>query len=159
MWLQAPVDEVVVRPLRYNACMDVLDSDHKPVWALLALDVPVTNQQKKRRMCSHFLKQAFEQETAAAGKPALQMSCETVRLSQVSSSCYSAGKAALHMSCEIVRLSQVGSSYSSAGTPALQMSCETVRLSQTSSSCYSAGKPSLQMPCETVRLSQVSSPC
>lgn len=65
--------------------MDVIDSDHKPVWATLAVDVPVTDQSKKRRMCSHFLKQSFEQETAAAGKPALQMSCETVRLSQVSS--------------------------------------------------------------------------
>ena len=159
MWLQAPVDEVVVRPLRYNACMDVIDSDHKPVWALLALDVPVTNQQKKRRMCSHFLKQAFEQETAAAGKPALQMSCETVRLSQVSASCYSAGTPALQMSCETVSLSQMSSFCCSVGTPALQMSCETVRLSQMRSSCCYAGTPALQMSCETVRLSQVSSPC
>lgn len=74
-----------MRALRYNACKDVLDSDHKPVWAILALDVPVTDQQKKRRMCSHILKHSLAQETAAAGKPALQMSCETVRLSQVSS--------------------------------------------------------------------------
>ena len=80
--LQAAVDEVVVKALKYNACLDVIDSDHKPVWALLALDVPVTNQEKKRRMCSHILKQAAAQGQSL-DRPALQLSCDSVQLNQV----------------------------------------------------------------------------
>ena len=120
-----------MRALHYNACMDVIDSDHKPVWALLALDVPVTDQHKKRRMCSHFLKQSFEQETAAAGKPALQMSCETVRLSQVGCSMFQRHSMS-HSICdpegvfeEIVGLSQVGCYHKCTA-----MGCEARRLSQ-----------------------------
>ena len=82
-WLtQAPVNEVVVRATRYSACVDVIDSDHKPVWALLALDVPVTNQEKKRRMCSHILKHSSAAERAP-DRPTLQLSSDTVQLSQV----------------------------------------------------------------------------
>ena len=80
--LQAPVNEVVVRALKYSACIDVIDSDHKPVWALLALDVPVTNQEKKRRMCSHILKHTAAQGQAPSG-PALQLSSDSVKLNQV----------------------------------------------------------------------------
>ncbi|KAL0054630.1 hypothetical protein WJX82_000216 [Trebouxia sp. C0006] len=76
-----PVDEVVVRAIKYSSCLDVIDSDHKPVWALLALDVPVTNQEKKRRMCSHILKHTAAQGQAPAS-PALQLSSDTVSLSQ-----------------------------------------------------------------------------
>ena len=82
--LQLPVDEVVVRAIQYSSCLDVIDSDHKPVWALLALDVPVTNQEKKRRMCSHILKHTAAQGQAPAS-PALQLSSDTVSLSQVQS--------------------------------------------------------------------------
>ncbi len=82
--LQLPVDEVVVRAIKYSSCLDVIDSDHKPVWALLALDVPVTNQEKKRRMCSHILKHTAAQGQAPAS-PALQLSSDTVSLSQVGS--------------------------------------------------------------------------
>jgi hypothetical protein len=82
--LQLPVDEVVVRAIKYSSCLDVIDSDHKPVWALLALDVPVTNQEKKRRMCSHILKHTAAQGQAPAS-PALQLSSDTVSLSQVQS--------------------------------------------------------------------------
>ncbi|KAL3132931.1 hypothetical protein ABBQ38_006845 [Trebouxia sp. C0009 RCD-2024] len=78
---QAPVDEVVVKALKYSACVDVIESDHKPVWALLALDVPVTNQEKKRRMCSHILKRAANQGQAPE-RPALQVSCDSVQLKQ-----------------------------------------------------------------------------
>lgn len=80
--LQLPVDEVVVRAIKYSSCLDVIDSDHKPVWAVLALDVPVTNQEKKRRMCSHILKHTAAQGQAPAS-PALQLSSDTVNLSQV----------------------------------------------------------------------------
>ncbi len=80
--LQLPVDEVIVRAIKYSSCLDVIDSDHKPVWALLALDVPVTNQEKKRRMCSHILKHTAAQGQAPAS-PALQLSSDTVSLSQV----------------------------------------------------------------------------
>lgn len=82
--MQAPVDEVVVKALKYSACLDVNDSDHKPVWALLAVDLPVTNQEKKRRMCSHILKQTAAQGQAAE-RPALQLSCESVQLNKVRS--------------------------------------------------------------------------
>ena len=80
--LQASAEEVVVKALKYRACVDVIDSDHKPVWALLALDVPVTNQEKKRRMCSHILKQTAAQGQAP-DRPALQASCDSVQLNQV----------------------------------------------------------------------------
>ena len=80
--LQASAEEIVVKALKYSACMDVTDSDHKPVWALLALDVPVTNQEKKRRMCSHILKQTIAQGQAP-DRPALQASCYSVQLNQV----------------------------------------------------------------------------
>ena len=80
--MQAPVDEVVVKAVKYSACVDVIESDHKPVWALLALDVPVTNQEKKRRMCSHILKQAANQGQAPE-RPALQVSRDSVQLKQV----------------------------------------------------------------------------
>lgn len=80
--MQAAVDEVVVKALKYSACVDVIDSDHKPVWALLALEVPVTNQEKKRRMCSHILKQTANQGQALE-RPALQVSCDNVQLNQV----------------------------------------------------------------------------
>ena len=76
------MDEVVVRAVKYSACVDVIESDHKPVWALLALDVPVTNQEKKRRMCSHILKQAANQGQAPE-RPALQVSRDSVQLKQV----------------------------------------------------------------------------
>ena len=81
--LQLPVDEVVVKAIKYSSCLDVIDSDHKPVWALLALDVPVTNQEKKRRMCSHILKHTAQGQAPAS--PALQLSSDTVSLSQVQS--------------------------------------------------------------------------
>ncbi len=73
---------MVVRAIKYSSCLDVIDSDHKPVWALLALDVPVTSQDKKRRMCSHILKHTAAQGQAPAS-PALQLSSDTVSLSQV----------------------------------------------------------------------------
>ena len=73
-----------MKALKYSACVDVIDSDHKPVWALLALDVPVTNQEKKRRMCSHILKQAAAQGQAP-DRPGLQASCDSIQLNQVQS--------------------------------------------------------------------------
>ena len=79
---QAAVDEVVVRASRYSTCPDVIESDHKPVWAILELDVPVTDQQKKRRMCSHILK-AFAAKGQARGRPALHLMPSAVQLKQV----------------------------------------------------------------------------
>ena len=76
------MDEVVVKAQKYNSCLDVIDSDHKPVWALLSLDLPVTNQEKKRRMCSHILKQTAAQGQSSE-RPALKLSCDSVQLNQV----------------------------------------------------------------------------
>lgn len=82
--LQTSAEEIVVKAIKYSACVDVIDSDHKPVWALLALEVPVTNQEKKRRMCSHILKQTAAQGQAP-DRPVLQASCDSVQLNQVRS--------------------------------------------------------------------------
>ena len=71
-----------MKAMRYASCIDVIDSDHKPVWALLALDVPVTDQEKKRRMCSHIMKQHAAQAQPSE-QPALQLSSDSVELSQV----------------------------------------------------------------------------
>ena len=118
--LQASAEEVVVKALKYSACVDVIDSDHKPVWALLALDVPVTNQEKKRRMCSHILKQ-----TAAQGRgpdcPALQASCDTVQLNQVHVICWTArlsvldAQFPLRSSTRVAHLLYLGFRYTSPG--------------------------------------------
>ena len=37
-------EEVAVRPVSYQACVDVCDSDHKPVVAILAVDLPIVLQ-------------------------------------------------------------------------------------------------------------------
>ena len=42
--------EVEVRVQAYSACMDVVDSDHKPVWASLAVSLPVMKQDEQRRL-------------------------------------------------------------------------------------------------------------
>lgn len=38
------IDEVVVKPVKYDAWIDVIESDHKPVYAMLSAEVPVKNQ-------------------------------------------------------------------------------------------------------------------
>ncbi|KAK9805177.1 hypothetical protein WJX72_003678 [[Myrmecia] bisecta] len=75
------VEEISVKALAYNACLDVTESDHKPVWASLAADMPVTNQDKKRRICSHLLKAVAAKSTPAT--PSVELSASLVTLSQI----------------------------------------------------------------------------
>ena len=39
--------------------MEVTDSDHKPVWALLTVDMPVVIQDRKREGCCRLLQQGL----------------------------------------------------------------------------------------------------
>ena len=52
-------EAITVDAVAYAAGMEVNDSDHKPVWARLLVNLPVTMQDKKRRKCSHLLKDCF----------------------------------------------------------------------------------------------------
>eukprot|EP01025_Chloroclados_australasicus_P061797 TRINITY_DN811_c0_g1_i1.p1 TRINITY_DN811_c0_g1~~TRINITY_DN811_c0_g1_i1.p1 ORF type:complete len:1282 (-),score=153.48 TRINITY_DN811_c0_g1_i1:358-3852(-) len=56
--LQSDPEEIVVRALDYNCCVDVIESDHKPVWATLYAEVPVIQQEVKRRECAKILQRA-----------------------------------------------------------------------------------------------------
>lgn len=49
-------DEVVVRCRRYQALMEVCDSDHKPVFSILDVELPYMKQEKKRKKTSDILK-------------------------------------------------------------------------------------------------------
>lgn len=52
--LQEP-DEISVQSHTYDACVDVIDSDHKPVWAVLTVDFPSHIQRRKRAQCLRIL--------------------------------------------------------------------------------------------------------
>ena len=60
--------EVAVRCLQYGAWMDVVDSDHKPVFALLEVNLPVIDQAAKRRVCSQ-LQAEYAASAAGEGLP------------------------------------------------------------------------------------------
>ena len=77
-----PAAAVEVRATAYNACMDVLDSDHKPVWATLAVSLPVMKHAEQRRLVSHLFKAAVAAQAPAA--PALSLSASKISLGQVS---------------------------------------------------------------------------
>ena len=36
-------DAVAVTSLEYSSCMNVIDSDHKPVYSFLTLNIPITD--------------------------------------------------------------------------------------------------------------------
>ena len=74
-------DEIMVRPNAYNACMDVFDSDHKPVWASLAVDIPMIHHDKYRRLASHVLKAASAKATPPV--PLARISTNSIELRQV----------------------------------------------------------------------------
>ena len=72
--------EVEVRVQAYSACMDVLDSDHKPVWASLAVSLPVMKQAEQRRLVSALFARMAEGQPAT---PAASLSASKVLLGQV----------------------------------------------------------------------------
>jgi len=83
---------VAATSTEYNTCMNVIDSDHKPVFSFLSLDIPVVDMTRKRREASHMLKQCLAEQgvkqepaTGVALEPAeVQLSgsgWEAVRLS------------------------------------------------------------------------------
>lgn len=45
--------------VEYAACMEVCDSDHKPVYSRLRVSLPVTLQEERRRECSRLLKESW----------------------------------------------------------------------------------------------------
>ena len=131
---QAQADAVRVQATAYDACMDVVGSDHKPVtlapallssvsccwtatqasllyksrsmshscrrplamptrahtdsfmvrlqvWALLAVDIPVTQQERRRTICSELLRQCFAAHAPA--RPRLELCTDCINLHQV----------------------------------------------------------------------------
>jgi len=52
-------DDVHVRLLQYDCWPDVIDSDHKPVFASLEADLPVTDQHRKRTICADILEKYY----------------------------------------------------------------------------------------------------
>ncbi len=62
--------------------MEVTDSDHKPVWALLTVDMPVVIQDRKREVCCRLLQQAYA-ASAPTAEPRVEVSASDVRLHQV----------------------------------------------------------------------------
>ena len=71
-----------MRSKLYNAVMEVTDSDHKPVWALLTVDMPVVIQDRKREVCCRVLQQAYA-ASAPTAEPRVDVSAGDVRLHQV----------------------------------------------------------------------------
>ena len=71
-----------MRSKLYNAVMEVTDSDHKPVWALLTVDMPVVIQDQKREVCCRVLQQAYA-ASAPTAEPQVEVSAGDVRLHQV----------------------------------------------------------------------------
>lgn len=43
------IDDFILLPCRYDACMEVLDSDHKPVRCLLGVDLAILDEAARRR--------------------------------------------------------------------------------------------------------------
>uniref|UniRef100_A0A7S1XA16 Inositol polyphosphate-related phosphatase domain-containing protein n=1 Tax=Tetraselmis chuii TaxID=63592 RepID=A0A7S1XA16_9CHLO len=65
----------------YNACMGVIDSDHKPVFSFLSLDIPVLDMTRQRRESSHMLKQCLtDQAVSLDAVTGVSLSPETVNL-------------------------------------------------------------------------------
>ncbi|KAL4853623.1 Type II inositol polyphosphate 5-phosphatase 15 [Chlorella vulgaris] len=74
-------DEVGVRALEYSCWADVTDSDHKPVYAVLEVNLPITDQAKKRAVCSQLLKEcAAAALRGATARPACTLAPEYVKL-------------------------------------------------------------------------------
>ncbi|GAB4822767.1 hypothetical protein N2152v2_009813 [Parachlorella kessleri] len=66
-------ERVTARPLEYNTWLDVLDSDHKPVYARLEVGLPVTNWEKRRGICSELLQRCTAAEQAAGPPEGVQL--------------------------------------------------------------------------------------
>ena len=76
----AAADDIRVTcpPECYNALFEVVDSDHKPVWALLHADVPVADQSHLRGLASTLLSRG---DAALLPAPAcLRLSSQHVQL-------------------------------------------------------------------------------
>lgn len=69
------VDEIVVHCEKYDSCMGVLDSDHKPVWCLLNVSFPAFIQEKRRRYSFQILK---EEMTRVSSNVGLQLSTKFI---------------------------------------------------------------------------------
>lgn len=70
---------VVAQCCVYNCWSDVNDSDHKPVYSLLAVDIPVVDFHKKRLTCSQLLEESTS-EPAALDHSVVSLSPSSVKL-------------------------------------------------------------------------------
>ena len=69
-----------MRVQAYSACMDVVDSDHKPVWASLTLSLPVMKQDAQRRLVTRLFARLAGPPPAT---PPASLSASKVLLGQV----------------------------------------------------------------------------
>eukprot|EP00210_Caulerpa_lentillifera_P003703 g3536.t1 len=69
------VDEIVVHCESYNSCMDVVDSDHKPVWCLLNVNFPAFIQERQRRFSFEILREEMNRVSFNVG---LQLSSKFI---------------------------------------------------------------------------------
>lgn len=58
-------DDVHVRLLQYDCWPDVIDSDHKPVFASLEADLPVTDQHRKRTICADIMEKYYSHNSTS----------------------------------------------------------------------------------------------
>ncbi|CAL8463974.1 g3509 [Coccomyxa elongata] len=72
--------EVTVTAKMYSACMDVVDSDHKPVCALLSAVLPVLAPSKARKVAARLIKHVFAASGPAA--PGVSVSPAALKLHQ-----------------------------------------------------------------------------
>ncbi|GLC43102.1 hypothetical protein PLESTM_001431000 [Pleodorina starrii] len=74
------VSVIMGRPADYNCVLEVTDSDHKPVFALLQVQLPGYEQEQKRR---HSLASAFAVHAAALSAPGGQGAAAVAQLQQL----------------------------------------------------------------------------
>ena len=80
----ARADAVKVDALSYDADMTVTDSDHKPVWSVLSVVLPVVIHQKRRRKCAELLQECFH--NSLPEPPQVTLSTETLIIPKVTPS-------------------------------------------------------------------------
>eukprot|EP00884_Botryococcus_braunii_P008580 jgi/Botrbrau1/17723/Bobra.0166s0145.1 len=71
-------EEVAVSATQYQAALDVTESDHKPVWATLVVDLLAENLPAQRAATAGLLEETFAQTAPAA--PSVTVSTDQIRL-------------------------------------------------------------------------------
>ena len=95
------IDAVLVDCAEYTADTTITDSDHKPVWCRLTVDLPVVIQEQKRRKCSELLQQCFQDSLPE--KPQVTLSTEIVTIQPVCATVRTPYKGLAKLVCKIWR--------------------------------------------------------